>query len=323
MTDTPQALTPYDAMQMAVDIVNSSPHPTNKVAATLVTHDSVISATNYWPEEILQTLGTEARIGGASGTIHAETAVILRTPKSKGGAIYITDPFCPNCAKNVIEAGIATVYIDHKGFEKDFWERRSGDFANMSMALIARAGLSVYEVNRKAATLTPIYEPKAGYIPVEDAPVTITPLDNDAGNFASELSEICATQYNRKIAFARGVDAHGKGWSLCARAHAVTGFTMKDDQDVDRILQAPAKYSFIQEPLNRLLMVARREGLALDPDTLYCSQIPTAREQVNFIGAGFDTLKVGRTDFSRDESGLAARDLVEAHHLLHFEKISL
>lgn len=316
-------LTPYDAMQMAVDIVNSSPHPTNKVAATLLTDESSVSATNYWPEEILQTLGSSARIGGASGTIHAETSVILKTRKTKGGAIYITDPFCPNCAKNIIEAGIATVYIDHKGFEKDFWERRSGDFDNMSMALIARAGLSVYEVNRKTASLTPIYEPPKDYIPVEDSPVTITPITSESGNYAGELHEMCMSQYNRKIAFGYGRNETGQLFSLCARAHAVTGFTMRDDHDVDRILQAPSKYSFIQEPLNRLLMVAHREGLILDPATLFCSQIPTAREQVNFIGAGFDTLKVGRSDLSRDQSGLDARDLLEAHQLLHFEKVSI
>ena len=138
------------AMQGAVDIVNDSPHPVNKVSACLFFEDDAICSTNLWPASIDEKLGRETRIGNSSGTVHAETACIFKSDQATDGAsMAITDPFCPNCAKNIVEAGIKYAYIDHKGFEKEFWGRRAGHFKNMSMEIMARGGVSVYEVNRK------------------------------------------------------------------------------------------------------------------------------------------------------------------------------
>src|SRR5262245_21403475 len=127
---------PFAQMQKAVDIVNTSPHPANKIAATIFGRDKTgrgfsLSHTNFWPRAILDHFGMEARIGNASGTIHAETECILASPApTEGASLSITDPFCPNCAKNIAEAGIRTVYIDHKGFKKDFVARRAHAFEN-------------------------------------------------------------------------------------------------------------------------------------------------------------------------------------------------
>src|SRR5690606_17449299 len=78
---------PFAMMQMAVEVVNSSPHPTNKIAAAIsgIDHNGeafAIAATNFWPEPI-QVLDPDTRIGGSSGTIHAETACALRAPRTE------------------------------------------------------------------------------------------------------------------------------------------------------------------------------------------------------------------------------------------------
>ena len=173
---------PYTEMQKAVDIVNTSQHPTNKIAATLFGQDHEgqvfsVSRTNYWPEPILKKIGTTQRIGNSSGTIHAETACIMNAPCTEGASLCVTDPFCPNCAKNMAEAGIKTVYIDHKGFNKDFVARRGDEFENMSMYICESAGISVYEIRRKEKELIPILKIAPAYRPVEDFPVSINPAE--------------------------------------------------------------------------------------------------------------------------------------------------
>lgn len=138
------------ATQMAVDIVGQSPHPDNKVAACAFTEHHAIARTNEWPERIEKNIGTSTRIGDSSGTIHAETNCLLHFPdKTDGASLAITDPCCPNCAKCIAEAGIKNIYIDHKGFTKDFASRRGDEFKNMSMSILVHAGINVYEVNRK------------------------------------------------------------------------------------------------------------------------------------------------------------------------------
>lgn len=314
----------FEAMQAAVDIVNDSPHPTNKVAASLFNDDTIISKTNYWPESIEKALGRETRIGNSSGTVHAETAVILAADfPTKGAAICITDPFCPNCAKNIAEAGIAVVYIDHKGFEKDFWERRSGSFENMSMQIIAKAGIAVYRIHRKEEKIEPIYEPSKGYIPQEDSPIEVEPASNDKGFFEMLVTHKGSHHYNRKIAIGLAQDKAGKTFSVTSRVHAVVGYSMKDDYDVDQIIQTHGKYSFMQEPINRYIMACRRLGLTPLKEYLFCSQVPSPREQVNLIGAGFSEILIGDSFRSRRPEGFKARDLLEDNGLMKFHQMNL
>lgn len=85
---------PLDAMQAAVNIVLTSPHPTNKIASTLFTEDSIVARTNSWPKKIAEVLGTDTRIGNSSGTIHAEVNCLLDFPAATFGAsLCVTDPF--------------------------------------------------------------------------------------------------------------------------------------------------------------------------------------------------------------------------------------
>ncbi len=299
---------PFLAMQEAVDIVLSSPHPTNKVAATLIGTGNRVSRTNYWPQPILQHFGTHTDIGNSSGTVHAETACILAAAHAtEGASLCVTDPFCPNCAKNIAEAGIKRIYIDHKGFEKDFFARRGGHFQTMSMQICEKAGISVYEIWRKDERLVPIYEAPEHFIAAEDSPIYREPVQAPGeAVFTEILANAFKIHQTRKFAVAFVRDEHGKTVSLTVRGHAVTGFTMEDPDDIGMIERHEEKYSFFQEPVNRLLMYTARHGMKIIDGYLFCSQVPTSREQVNLVGAGIKRITIGNPRKARDPSALEA-----------------
>ncbi|HEY8191898.1 MAG TPA: deoxycytidylate deaminase [Alphaproteobacteria bacterium] len=320
-------LDPFSQMQKTVDIVLSSPHPENKIAAGIFGRDKSgrefsLSRTNYWPQPILDNFGMEARLGNASGTVHAETASILAAGGSTDGAsLCITDPFCPNCAKNMAEAGIRTVYIDHKGFRKDFVARRAQAFENMSMRICEKAGISVYELWRKEERLIPILQFSPSYIPPEDSPVEHKPSNNaDRDAFLATVNSIQDRHHSRKIAVALSRDANGSYEFLTARSHPAVGYTMK--LDLPEIENPQGKYNFMLEPVNRLLMHAARRGVKIVEGFLYSSLVPTAREQVNMIGAGLHSIYVGNMAKSRDECGLQAMETLRNAGTISFLTVS-
>jgi deoxycytidylate deaminase len=307
-------VSPFHAMQAAVDIVNTSQHPTNKIAASLFGTGPdgapfMVSAINHWPDAIANKLGIETRIGSSSGTVHAETFCILRAPVTMGASIAITDPFCPNCAKNLVEAGIKTIYIDHKGFAKDFALRRIDDFTDMSMRLVERAGINVYSVNRRDQTITPIFVPPAGYVPPEDRPLHII---TQSGSF--DRAGLVATAQNFKpidktVPFAAAwvMDSHHQSRIMIAEAHTIIGYTEKSSADKQEMSERHhEKYSFTMEPVNRLLMQAAKLGYTLDPHLVISSRVPTAREQVNMVAAGLTHLHILKPQDSRDVGSINA-----------------
>jgi deoxycytidylate deaminase len=308
-------VSPFHAMQAAVDIVNTSPHPVNKIAASIFGTDQsgapfLISAINHWPPAILNAFGIDARIGSSSGTIHAETSCILQAPITAGAALAITDPFCPNCAKNIAEAGIKTIYIDHKGFAKDFAERRGDEFMTMSLRVVERAGISVYEINRKEQVITPIITPSPNYRPPEDKPVTlqsspVTAFDRVVLIGMAEKFRTIARNVPYAVAWATGVD--GRPRIMLAPAHVTVGYT--EGSTADKLEMADmhsGKYSFVMEPVNRLMMAAARHGLKPDPRLIVSSRVPTAREQVNMVAAGLVNLHVLNPQDSRDVGSINA-----------------
>lgn len=297
-------MSPFNEMQKAVDVVGSSLHPTNKIAATLFSADFSVSRTNYWPGRIEQAFGRNIDIGSSSGTVHAETACILTAPVTDGASLCVTDPFCPNCAKNIAEAGIKTIYIDHKGFVKDFAARRGDHFKNMSMQICARAGISVYELNRKDQTLTPIIEIPDDYKPFNDAPVVISSLA--AATQADFLDLIADSKANihEKFAVALAFNDHGKVFGLCAKTHLAVGYSRR--VEAPEFHDPHGKYTFILEPVSRLLMNAARLGLKIHADYLYASVVPTSRELVNIVGAGLNKLHIGDMNIARDQDALTA-----------------
>ena len=302
----------FEEMQKAVDIVNDSRHPTSKVAATIFGTDKdnrpySISKTNYWPEIIEKKFDDNARIGNSSGTIHAETACILNAPYTNGASICVTDPFCPNCAKNMAEAGIKTIYIDHKGFNKDFASRRGDHFNNMSMQVCERAGINVFEINRKEQSLKPIIEIPETFRPSEDSPVEIETLKiADEARFRALIEFKLENFKGSKLAVAIAKNKRGDVFGLSAISQPIIGYRMISD--IDEIENAEGKYSFIQEPINRLLMHAPKNGLTISNGLLFCSQIPTSREQVNIIGAGLKSVTIRNMSQARDDWAFKAME---------------
>ncbi len=312
--------TPFEMMQRAVDIVNSSPHPTNKIAASLSGtekngHAFAIAETNFWPSSIEKSFGRDTKIGNSSGTIHAETACILHSPHSKGASVFMTDPPCPNCAKNIAEAGIKDVYIDHKGFEKDFAQRRGAEFQSMSMRIFAAAGIPVYELRRKEQNISPVISIEDNYTPPSETPFTLELLGAAPTQnlFVQMIGKAQADYQKTPFALCFAQDpVSGRYQSLSAAPHPTIGFTHKDD------LSKEGKYSFILQPINRLLMSARQLGLKIEPDYIYSKRIPTARELINMIGANYDTLSVGSESESRDEFALLAKTQLENASIFKF-----
>ncbi len=304
-------------MQRAVDIVNTSAHPTNKIAAAVSGTDAddnpfLIAMTNYWPDRIHTCFGMDARIGNSSGTIHAETACLLNAPGTDGASVFVTDPFCPNCAKNMAEAGIKAVYIDHKGFAKDFADRRGDDFDDMSLRICRKAGMEVYSINRKNETLEPIFEPLPGFVPHEDRPVVIDRVESDLEHAALDVAIREADRPRFAAAIAH--DRSGKPFVMTALAHPVIGYSY--EQDAVEIGKADGKYTYMLEPVNRLMMNAARRGLRLADGLVYCSQTPTAREQVNLVGTGITRIRIGDPGTARDHGSLDALEMLTAKGVL-------
>ncbi len=290
---------PFQSIQSAVDIVLTSPHPENKVAACLFNHQKHLAKTNEWPKAIYDTIGT-TRIGESSGTIHAEVNCLLHFEDGTNGSeIAITDPCCPNCAKSIAESGVKTVYIDHKGFLKDFAQRRGNEFQDMSLSIMANAGISIYEINRKEKKIDAIYQPDPGYVPPEDNPIKIVKqtVPPSPESFQNLINNVRIKHPSWGCAFAKNSD--GEVFSLVASSHVAIGFSQekfeKEGQPSPQTMDG-RKYSFYISPLNRILFGAAKHGLKLMERYIWTSLTPTSRELVNLVGAGYKTLAIGDID---------------------------
>jgi deoxycytidylate deaminase len=310
-TDASPSLYPH--MQMAVDAVPNSRHPTNKVAACLAGHDYTITRTNFWPHPIADVMGTDARIGSSSGTIHAETACLFKASYTHnttlGASLFITDPPCPNCMKNIAESGVSKLYIDHKGFQKDFAKRRGESFENMSMRVADRAGIDVHVIYRKEQRFEVISHHAPGYKPAHEHPAVIKPCDDTP----SALAKAKRHYGDEPFAFATATDASRQTLSILVDRHPTIGYTSENVEGKQ------GKYSFILQPINRLLMIAAREGLTIDPTSVYSSRVPTSREFVNMIGAGIQTMTIGDHKKSRDDQGITAFETLKSAGILNVE----
>ncbi|HPD82585.1 MAG TPA: deoxycytidylate deaminase [Alphaproteobacteria bacterium] len=312
-------------MQHTLEIAPKSPHPTNKIAATIFGVDKKggnfsLSRTNHWPDLIFEKIGTTTKIGNSSGTIHAETDCILHSlHATEGASICITDPFCPNCAKNMAEAGIKNIYIDKNGFDKDFFRRRGDHFDAMSMQICERAGMNVFAIDLENEAITSILEISNTYNPVEDSPVIVEPIESFS---EAVFKEIIATSTlnnkRRKFSVALVENKAGKKFGLTVRAHAAIGYTLQKPEEALDLLTPIGKYSFIQEPVNRLMMHIARHGYKMADDFLYCSQVPTSREQVNLVGANIKRITIGDIQKSRDVQGLKAMEQLKTAGILDY-----
>lgn len=300
-------------MQRAVDIVLASPHPDNKVAATLFNDAHSLSKTNDWPPLISEKIGTDTRIGDSSGTLHAEVNCILHADfKTHGASLCITDPCCPNCAKSIAEAGIKNVFIDHKGFLKDFAVRRGDEFQDMSLRILAHAGISIYEVIRKENNIRTIYKPDEGYVPPEDNPIEILPCrENLSEQTLLKTAKLVKIKHER-WACALATDKDGKVFTLVASAHPAIGYTQQDIEKPD------GKYDFYLEPLNRIMMGAAYHHLKLDKNLVWTSVLPTPREMVNAVGYGIKTIYLGTRQAFKKEASLKAFNTLIDSKIINF-----
>lgn len=310
----------FSNMQDAVDIIQQSPHPTNKISATLAGTNSNdepfrISRTNYWPAPIKDILGTDTKIGNSSGTIHAETACILAAERTRNASIFVTDLPCPNCIKNIVEAGIKALYIDHKGFAKDYAIRRGAHFEHMSLRMCEKAGISVYKLWRKEERIEPLLEVPESYVPPLEKPALAENIGKDIAPPRFEDYIAIRKKHYGSAPFAMAVakNIRGENIILSAESHAILGYTEDTLDPVD------SKYSFMLEPLNRLLMTAARKGLNIDSAYLYSSRTPTSRELVNMIGAGLNHITIGDKEKARDEHGLQALERLIDAQILNVE----
>lgn len=314
----------YKLMQRTVDTIPQSEHPHSKVAATLAKDANQVSAANYWPAIISKRIGRETRIGNASGTIHAETAVMLSFPQStQGASLFVTDPPCPNCVKNLAEAGIQNLYIDHKGFDKDFAQRRGEDFEQMSMQLCEHAGINVYKVWRKKQQIETILKIEDSYTPPLENPALLESFDMSMEwpasafpDFLKRIREYRAATKDEMFAACIAVDSNQKAQFMAAAVHPVLGFRHDD------LPENKGKYSFIQQPVNRLLALSARHDLKIFDGFLYTSQTPTSRELVNLVGAEITDMHIENIQKCRDPHGLEACKMLQISGVMHFYPVT-
>lgn len=311
--------THFDLMQNAVDIVLRSEHPTSKVAATLFIQDQncIISDINHWPATISAVFKNDERIGNTSGTIHAETACLFQAPLSThNSAMYITDPPCPNCVKNMTLAGIKHIYIDHKGFDKEFAKKRASVFENMSLEICKKGGIDVFKIYRKEQKIVPLLSHSQSshtdnqrlFFQKETSHCD----DNVFLNFIHERKENYGHMPFATALMVDQKDPDLRFW-VSTKQSWPPGFNVSDNHD-EPIIMPDNKYSFHCEPLNALMMLSIRLGKKLDNTYIYSSRIPTSRELVNFIGAGYNKIKIGNIETARDiHAPQALKKLLDAN----------
>lgn len=303
-----------------------SPIPVYKIGALIDGKDATgtpftTMRTNHWPNIIRETLGTKKKIGNASPTIHAETAVLLAASHAvKRADLYVTDPLCPNCMKNAAEARIGRLFIDKSGFGRKYYRQNRKNVDNMSMAIAKRAGINMYTVDTLKEEIETLFEPPEGFIPVNDSPIEIEPITKGSEAVFDDAVDLATqTHKQRKHAVALVTDDMGNKYVLTARSHMVVGYSAEDKDDFPLINKAPGeKYGYIQEPINRLLMFMASEGYSLLDDYLYCSIVPTSREQVNLVGAGIKRITIGDLQKSRDQFGLDAMEKLKSAEILEY-----
>ncbi|MEM6811351.1 MAG: deoxycytidylate deaminase [Pseudomonadota bacterium] len=306
-----------------------SPHPKNKIAATIWhpnNPDNFVTCTNSYPEVISDVIDTRKKIGNASATVHAETNLMANAAfPTEGAHIFITDPFCPNCAKNMAEAGIARIYLDREGFEKDFFKRRQDEFVEKSLKIIEHAGISVYTVGESGKVKT-IYEADPDYIPLNDFPVEEVQIEQaDQVSFEKAVHRAREQYGEDKHAVCLAKNELGQNFEISCLSHPVFGYSISNESLVTQMISHSGgdKYSFWQEALNRMMMHLSKRGFTLIGEFVYCSEVPTSREQVNATGYGISQINIGDKTESRDEHGLKAMKTLSKKGVIEYVEMKL
>lgn len=315
------AFSPLSVMQYTHDMKDESHHAVNKIAATITGTTKTgelfhITRANFYPEAIVTKIGKDVKIGNASGSIHAETALLLEVLMTQGlrsqdAKIYVTDPCCPNCAKNMVEAGITEVYIDSTGFEEDYYQRRKEDFEKMSLRIFEEAGVAVHVVNRATQAVEPLLKNENAKTIFSDIPVT--PYDDklNAKKFKKHVEEEWGRSDTKRVFAIAASNSPNHKYSILSASEAfVTGHKESPDDYVSK------KYSFKLQPVNKIMMAMARLGFTPNKSFIFSSQVPTSREFVDMVGAGYRSLLVGDMKKARDKHGLKAMGQLRENNVL-------
>lgn len=159
-------------MQELRQAAELSPHASDKIAAQLVwiKGHKAEPAYNARPK-IINDLNVPitTKIANRSLFVHAETRALLNAKhKIEGAVMLLTDPFCPNCAKQMAVEGVSLVVIDHKGFTKPYFTRNEDVFWTLSMSIAAYANVQVmrWHENGDLEELKPTREVVTAYHPI-------------------------------------------------------------------------------------------------------------------------------------------------------------
>lgn len=307
-------------MQDAVDVVLSSEHDTSKVSACLFDPAgepaAIIARANHRPPALKARFEWQERIGKSSQFIHAETACLLEYGRSaKGHSICITDPFCPNCAKTLAVSGVARIFIDHKGMDKDFVQRRSGAFNLISLEIAQRAGIDVYILYRKEKRFEPLRLARMPQKPPFPG-FTAAP----AGEALSDMAARDVQAALKQAAAEAGLNAMAQSAALCL-AQGTDGQVRLVQaceslppglapQDVAHIHPEDTdKYRFPVDALNNLYFTLTREGLRPLGGVVYCNRVPSSRAFVNMLLTDIRTVMIHGLAPDHDATGLEAAHL--------------
>lgn len=287
--------------------------------------NSVISFAR--PNIILHILENLPDLAGASKTIHAETAVIMGAQITDRADLYITDPPCPNCMKNIIASGISRVFIDLEGFSKIWYQKRRDYFDHISLVMAGCAGVRVYIVDPNS-----LEEPKELHSPISDDFVGGDFAGNNSGRHDSVPIEILDLQDDKEIPeylegsknkfgpmpFALSVGRSHEGAKVLIRVgesytRGICPEKNAKDHDVVAHMtdyNKAGKYRLKADPVTRLIMAASRYGISLRGSYMYCSHMPSARCQINALGYGIENIQIGQ---SKD---MIPKDLTESAQIL-------
>jgi len=301
----PNISTIIDRMEDAIGVVTGSEHDTSKVAACVFQSGGKAkpsAAHNERPAVLRSHYEWKDRLGVSSQFVHAELAALSRfTGEWHGASICVTDPFCPNCAKNLAEAGVREIYIDHKGFQKDFAARNGGEFESMSMLIAAKAGMNVHVLNRKEKTLTPILEQATITRPSPSGIEFFDLKGSMSLEWALEMfRDRLGTNEAWAIAFVTERDGTGRG--LLALEALPPGFT--PDDFLHRKGAGTGKYRFPIDPVTRLMITARRMGFIIQENRVGCAQVPSSRALVNGLEFGLKSLILASKTPDHDLTGV-------------------
>ena len=271
-------------------------------------------------KEIMDTHGS---IGGASDTIHAETAVIMGAPVTDQADLFVSDPLCPNCMKNSIEAGFKRIFIDKNGFDKPWYQKRKGYFDHISLKLAALAGVEVFVVDpdtRDIQALTPPPAPGQAIGQAEHHnPPEIIPLKH--GENLEDFIESSRKKYGKTpFALSTGLDNNGRRVLIRASEDFSKGLTKDMTQAIVSMAEhnEDSKYSLKNDPVIRLMMAASKYGISLRGSHMYCSHLPSPRCLIDAVGYGMQDIRVSDIHDNTSSASLDAACLLSSHNIMKF-----